>query len=203
VAKGVLGYGLIQSSGLGYGGMVTVIYKPVVLFTSGEILLDVKGLAESAGIAADRAGNPGRWSTWRKTGGKYEYAGKSGNWRPILNNQVWAEPPSAAGLQGRFVATGGTGNTALGGTSAVFVQTTYRFLPGGRLVREGLASSTSQASGASTVTGSKGERAGRYTIEGLTLKIVYDDGRQDSAILMTHPTDKDIIWINGIAYTRE
>jgi hypothetical protein len=207
VPKGVLGYGLIQSSGLGYGGMVAVIYKPVVLFTSGDILLEVKGLADPGGIAADRAANPARWSTWRKTGGKYEYAGKSGTWRPILNNQVWTEPPSTSALQGRFVATGGTGNTAMGGTSAVFAQTTYRFLPGGRLIREGFASSSSEASGGgsttSVVMGSKGERAGRYTIDGLTLKVTFDDGRQDSAILMTHPTDKDIIWINGIAYTRE
>lgn len=201
--KGVVGYGLIQSSGLGYGGMVTIIYKPVVLFTSGDILLDVKSLANPGGIAADKAANPRRWSTWRKTAGKYEYVGGSGAWRPILNNQIWTEPPTAAGLQGRFVATGGTGNTALGGASAVFTQTTYRFLPGGRLVREGLASSTSEVPGASTVAGSKGERAGRYTIEGLTLKIDYDDGTSDSAVLMTHPKDKDIIWINGIAYTRE
>jgi hypothetical protein len=183
--------------------MVTVIYKPVVLFTSGDILLDVKSLAEPGGIAADKAANPEHWSTWRKSGGKYEYVGGSGTWRPILNNQVWTQPPSAAGLQGRFVAAGGTGNVAMGGTSAVFTQTTFRFLPGGRLVREGLASSTSEASGASTVTGSKGERAGRYTIDGLTLTIAYDDGSSDSAILMTHPKDKDIIWINGIAYTRE
>jgi len=201
--QGITGYGLIQSYGLGYGGMMVVRYEPAVLFVSGDILLDVTGLANPDGIVADKAAHPDHWSKWRKTGSTYEYASRSGKWNGLVNNQIWTTPPSSAGLSGRFTATGGGGDMALGGTSAVFTQTSYTFQPGGRVTREGLASATSEAGGASTVSGSHGDRSGRFTIDGLTLTITYDDGRRDTAILMTHPTDKDIIWIDGVAYTRE
>ncbi|MBW8881625.1 MAG: hypothetical protein JF615_09440 [Asticcacaulis sp.] len=197
---GILGYGLTQSYGVGYGGMIIVKFEPAVLFTSGEILLDVTGLNDLHG---DRAAHPGDWSHWRKASGAYEYESEPGTWKPILNNQVWTTPPSAAGLQGRFTATGGGGNTALGGTSAVFVETSYTFLSGGRVVRDGVASSTAEAGDVGTVAGSHSGRQGRYTIDGLNMKIVYEDGSQESLILMTHPTDKDIIWIDGTAYTRD
>jgi len=201
--QGITGYGLIQSYGMGYGGMMVVRYDPAVLFASGDILLDVTGLADPDGVAADKAAHPEHWSKWRKTGNTYEYASRSGKWNGLVNNQVWTTPPSAAGLTGRFTATGGGGNTALGGTSAIFTQTSYTFQPGGRITREGLASATSEASSASTVAGSRRNRSGRFTIDGLTLTITYDDGRKDTAILMTHPTDANIIWIDGVAYTRE
>lgn len=196
----ILGYGLTQSYGMGYGGMIIVKFEPAVLFGSGEILLDADGLKD---VAADKAANPDHWSIWRTSGGVYEYRTESGKWNPILNNQVWRTPPSTVGLQGRFTATGGGGNTAMGGTSAVFVETSYTFLPGGRLERDGVASSTAQASDVSTVAGSHTGRQGRYAIDGLNLKISYDDGRQETVILMTHPKDKDIIWIDGTAYIRK
>jgi len=201
--QGITGYGLIQSYGMGYGGMMVVRYDPAVLFASGDILLDVTGLADPGGVAADKVAHPDHWSKWRKTGNTYEYASRSGKWNGLVNNQVWTTPPSAAGLTGRFTATGGSGNTALGGTSAIFTQTSYTFQPGGHVTREGLASATSEAGSASAVASGHGNRSGRFAIDGLTLTITYDDGRKDTAILMTHPTDENIIWIDGVAYTRE
>ncbi|ESQ93603.1 hypothetical protein ABAC460_00610 [Asticcacaulis sp. AC460] len=197
--KGILGYGLIQTAGMGYGGMVTIKFVPAVLFSSGDILLDVTGLSDPA---AHRAANPDDWSNWRKTGGIYEYRGASGQWRPILGNKVWTQVPDTSGLQGRFTATGGGGNLAVGGTDAVFVETSYSFLPGGRMVRDGVASASSSFGDTSTVTGASGGRPGRYVIEGLALKITYDDGHRESRVLMTHPDDKDIIWLDGTAYIR-
>ncbi|EGF92740.1 hypothetical protein ABI_11770 [Asticcacaulis biprosthecium C19] len=198
--KGILGYGLIQTTGMGYGGMVTIKFVPVVLFSSGDILLDVKGLSDPAG---HRAANPEDWSSWRKTTGAYEYRGASGQWRPILGNKVWTTLADTSGLHGRFKATGGGGNLAVGGTDAVFVETSYTFLPGGRIVRDGVAGASSSFGSASTVTGANSGRTGRYLIDGLTLKITYDNGAQESLILMTHPDDGGIIWLDGTAYTRD
>jgi hypothetical protein len=207
-AKGdIQGYGLITQYGLGYGGMVTFNFEPVVLYRSGDMLKDLKGLANPAGATADRAANPKRWTRWRLAGGVYEYAQTDGKWGKIYNNKVWATPP-LANLSGRYVTTGGGGNTAMGGTDAVFVQTTYEFLPGGRLVRDGFASATSSFEGggarSSTVTGARqGARAGRYTVDGLFMNIAYDDGGRDRVTFMTHPSDPDIIWINGADYIRK
>jgi len=201
--QGITGYGLIQYYGMGYGGMMVVRYDPAILFASGDILLDVTGLADPGGVVADKVAHPDHWSKWRRSGGSYEYLSRSGKWNRLVNNQVWTTPPSAAGLTGRFTATGGGGNTAVGGTSAVFTQTSYTFQPDRRVTREGLASATSEAGSASTVASGHGNRSGRFTIDGLNLTITYEDGRRDTAILMTHPTDANIIWIDGVAYTRE
>ena len=198
------GYGLIQTYGMGYGGMITVKFQPAVLFQNGEILTDLDGLADPAG---DRRANPAHWSRWRQTGGVYEYATQSGKWNKVLNNQVWRSAPVTS-LSGRFTHTGGGGNLAVGGTDAVFTQRSFDFLPGGRVARDALASASSSVEGGgsktSTTTASRsGQRVGRYTVQGLTLQIAFDDGSRESHTFMTYPRDPGIIWIDGAAYTRK
>ena len=189
---------------MGYGGMITVKFEPAVLFQNGEILTDLDGLADPA---RDRRANPAHWSRWRQTGGVYEYATESGKWNKVLNNQVWRSTPVTS-LSGRFTHVGGGGNLAMGGTDAVFTQRTFDFLPGGRVARDALASASSSVEGGgsktSTTTASRsGQRVGRYTVQGLTLQIAYDDGSRESHTFMTYPRDPGIIWIDGAAYTRK
>jgi len=203
----VLGYGLIQTYGSGYGGMVTVKFTPVVLFRSGEILTDMKGMTAPGGLAADRRANPGRWSKWRQQGGVYQYQNRSGEWRPVNGNKVWTTPPNA-NLSGKYVSTGGGGNLSVGGSDAVFVERSYTFQPGGRVTLGGFSSASSSFEGggsrSSTVTNARRPaKTGRYTVSGLTMTIAYDDGGSDQVLLMTYPTDPDIIWINGEAYTKD
>ncbi len=159
----ITGYGLILSYGFGYGGMVIAKYEPAVLFTSGDILLDVEAMAEPQALDSDKQAHPDHWSQWRRTGATYEYRTKSGKWNQVAGNKVWATPPVAK-LSGAFEHVGGGGNLAFGGTSAVFTQSTYNFQPGGRVVRRGLASAGSEVEGGGsttrTTTASHGEQVG-------------------------------------------
>lgn len=203
-ASAIHGYGLIQTYGMGYGGMITVKFTPAVLFRSGEILTDMDGLADPV---ADRRANPGHWSRWRQSAGTYEWAGESGKWHKILGNQVWTSAPATA-LTGRFVSVGGGGNLAVGGTTGIFLQSSYEFLPGGRVVREGTASASTEASGGGSTTrtttaSNSGRRPGRYAVQGLNLHITYDDGARETLTYMSHPKDPGIIWLNGTSYTRK
>jgi hypothetical protein len=202
----IQGYGLIQAYGMGYGGMITVRFKPVVLFRSGDLLLDIAGLANSAGPAADRRASPKHWSRWRQAGGVYQYAKSDGSWGGVHDNQVWTSPPTAK-LGGVYESTGGTGSIATSGSDAVFVRSSFEFRPGGRVVRQGFAGSSTavEAGGSrtSTVTGARqGPRAGRYSVEGMFLTIAYDDGGRERATFMTHPSDPNIVWVNGVDYVR-
>jgi hypothetical protein len=205
--RDIQGYGLILQYGLGYGGMVTSSFEPVVLFRSGDMLKDLKGLNTPGGASADRQANPKRWTRWRLAGGVYQWAQSNGEWGKIYNNKVWTSAP-VTNLSGRYVATGGGGNTAMGGTDAVFVQTAFEFLPGGRVVRDGFASASSSVEGGgsrtSTVTGARqGPRTGRYSVDGVFMTIAYDDGSRERVTFMSYPTDPDIVWINGSDYVRK
>ena len=207
LGQAVQGYGLIQSYGFGYGGMMIVNLEPAILFKSGEVATDISAVAAPGGLEADRRAHPNHWTRWRQTGGVYEFATQSGKWNKFFGDKVWSTPPSMAGLRGVFTHVGGAGNLAIGGTDAVFTQSSFEFLPGGRLIRQGLASGSSEATGGGgttrTVTNAKSGRAGRYSVDGLTMSVVYDGGGQESLVLMTHPSDPDIIWLNGQSYTRQ
>lgn len=197
----VAGFGILLNYGFGYGGMTIARYDPIVLFQDGSILTDIEGLADPS---ADRRAHPDHWSRWRQTSGRYEYLAEDGQWRAIPDGQVWKSPPNASRLAGRFTHVGGGGNLAFGGTSGVFAQTSYAFLSGGRLIREGVASASAEAGDTRTVTGSQsGGRGGRYSVSGFTIDVRYDDGGRESMILMTHPRDPDIIWLDGVSYVRK
>ena len=196
----IAAFGMLLNYGMGYGGMIVASYDPVVLFADGSILTDVTGLADQA---ADKRANPSHWSRWRQAGGRYEFLTRGGEWHAIPAEQVWTSPPNASRLIGRFTHVGGGGNLALGGTSAVFAQTSYIFQPGGRLTREGMASASAEAGETRTVTGSRsGARGGRYSVNGFTIDVHYDDGQREQMVLMTHPRDPNIIWLDGTSYTR-
>jgi len=201
---GIQGYSLIQRYGMGYRGMITIRLVPVVLFKSGDLLTDLDGLSTPGGALADKRAHPAHWSQWRRNGGIYQYRDRDGGWAAFYQNKVWTSQAVAA-LQGRYVRIGGTGNLATGGTDAVFSQSSFHFQPGGRVVREGFAgASASAGNGASSVVsgGRATPRTGRYVLSGLGMAISYDDGASERLTLMTHPSDPNIIWIDGLEYTR-
>jgi len=200
----IQGYSLIQGYGTGYGGMITIRLEPVVLFKSGDLLTDLAGLSTPGGALADRRIHPAHWSQWRRNGSTYQYRDQDGSWATFYQNKVWTSQAVAA-LQGRYVRVGGTGSLATGGTDAVFSQSSFDFQPGGRVLREGFAgASASAGNGASSVTsgGRATPRVGRYVVKDLGMAISYDDGASERLTLMTHPSDPNIIWIDGLEYTR-
>lgn len=188
-------------SKMGLGGFIALDIYPVVLFKSGELLTDVRGLRFAGGLAAHRAAHPDAWSRWRRAGGKVQMQ-KAGEWANLPFEQTYARLPGDLRLSGRFRSTSGTGNVAMGGTQSVTVVDEYRFSPDGRIVRSGAVGSTASAGGTSVVTrGGPGERVGRYRVDGLLLRIAYDDGSHEQRVLIADP-DKPggTLWLDGESY---
>lgn len=186
---------------MGLGGFIALDIYPVVLLKGGELLTDVRGLRFAGGLAAHRAAHPDRWTQWRRAGGKVQ-ALKDGAWTALPFDNTYARLPPDLRLAGRFRSTSGVGNLAVGGQQSVTVVDEYRFSPDGRVVRTGAVGSTAQAGGTRVVTrGGPGERAGRYRLDGLLLRIDYDDGSREQRVLITDPAKPGgVLWLDGESY---
>lgn len=186
---------------MGLGGFIALDIYPVVLLKNGELLTDVRGLRHAGGLAAHRAAQPDQWSRWRRAGGKVQVM-KDGAWADLPFDNTYARLPADLRLAGRFRSTSGVGNVAVGGSQSVTVVDEYRFGPDGRVVRTGAVGSTAQAGGTSVVMrGGPGERAGRYRVDGLLLRIDYDDGSREQRVLITDPAKPGgVLWLDGESY---
>ena len=186
---------------MGLGGFIALDIFPVVLFKSGEVLTDVRGLSFAGGLAAHRTAHPDAWSRWRRDGDQLQLL-KGGKWAKLPFNKTYPQLPPELRLAGRFRSTRGTGNVAVGGQQSVMVVDEYRFSPDGSVVRSGAVGSTAQAGGTTVATrGGPGERAGRYRVEGLLLRIAYDDGTSEQRVLITDPEKPGgALWLDGESY---
>lgn len=192
-------FGFDSAAAMGVGGFITTRIYPVVLFKNGDVLTDVEGLAFKGGLEAHRRAYPAKWGKWRRSGGTIEITGSKG-WEKLSFPATYQALPDDFRLNGLYRHLGGTGNVAIGGTDAVSVVTDYTFFADGRMIRGGAAGAQSQAGNTSTVIASTPpNRRGRYRIDGLTLAVTYDDGRQEQMIIVTDPKDpKGAIWLDGV-----
>lgn len=186
---------------MGLGGFIALDIYPVVLFKSGEVLTDVRGLRFAGGLAAHRAAHPGAWSRWRRDGEQLQML-KAGEWAKLPFNKTYARLSPELRLAGRYRSTSGTGNVAAGGQQSVTVVDEYRFSADGSVVRSGAVGSTAQAGDTSVATrGGPGTRAGRYRVDGLLLRIDYDDGEREQRVLITDPEKPGgALWLDGESY---
>jgi len=188
---------------MGVGGFITLDIYPVVLMKSGEALTDVKGLAAPGGWEAHRRSNPQDWTRWRREGGKLELQKKKG-WAPLPFQTTYAQLPGDLRLDGLYRDLEGAGTIGAGGTQSVTVYDEYRFRADGTVERTGGAGSTAEADDASVATSiRKASRKGRYTVDGLTLRIRYEDGASEHRILIADPKDPGrAIWLDGTGYVK-
>lgn len=194
-------FGFDTRAAMGVGGFITTDIYPIVLFRDGIALTDVEGLAFAGGLDAYRRVHPEDWTRWRREGLEYQLE-KKGKWERIAFRKTYATLPAGFRLSGRFQSLSGTGNVAVGGTASVTVVSDYSFDTNGRVVRGGASGSSTSAGGASVVTSNvAASRRGHYAVEGVTLRIRYDDGSQEQRILVTDPDDpKSAIWLDGRSY---
>lgn len=184
---------------MGLGGFIALDIYPVVLFKSGELLTDVRGLRFAGGLAAHRLAHPDAWTRWRRDGGQLL---KAGQWAKLPFNKTYARLPPDLRLTGTFRSVGGTGNVAVGGSQTVTVVDEYRFSADGRVMRSGAVGSTAQAGDTSVVTsGGPRQRSGGYRMDGLLLRIDFDDGSREQRVLITDPEKPGgALWLDGESY---
>ncbi|MBM3484904.1 MAG: hypothetical protein FJX66_16650, partial [Alphaproteobacteria bacterium] len=202
LADQIEGFGFDQRPVIGNGGMIMLDIYPVVLFKDGRLLTDVGGLDFAGGIEAHQQENPRAWTRWRKSDGRFELLGGD-KWRPFAFNAIYDKVPPGFRLTGRYDTMANTGNIAIGGTDSVTVWEAYEFWPGGEVIK-GRTAGADVAGGdyRTTAQATSPDRRDRYSIDGLTLSITYDDGASESVILVTDPKDPDVIWLNGRGFVK-
>lgn len=196
-------FGFDTRTTMGIGGFLTTEVYPVVLFSDGRLLTDMEGLLFPGGPAAHRAAHPKDWTRWRRQGGELQVAGTKG-WQKLPFQSTFRQLPAGLQLDGLYRRLGGTGNVAMGGSATVAAWSEYRFTPDGRVSRGGGAGARAEAGGGSVVTRSQAAgQQGRYRIEGVTLHIRYDDGSEETRLIVTDPMDPGgAIWLDGRGYVQ-
>ncbi|MCW5620235.1 MAG: hypothetical protein KIS79_03915 [Burkholderiales bacterium] len=192
------GFNLRTGSG---GGMVSVDIYPVVLFRNGDALQEIAQIDPAHIDPSVRRG--GAWTRWRRANGKLEIEGKQG-WEALAFQRTYSTLPPDFRLDGLFRSLSGAGTATVGDTTAAAAWSAYRFFTDGRVIRGPGAGASAELQDASVAAGSMApERRGRYRIDGLTLHIVYDDGREERTLFVTDPAlPNSTIWIDGVGYAR-
>jgi hypothetical protein len=196
-------FGFDMRTVMGIGGFLTQDIYPVVLFRNGEALTDVKGLTYSGGLDAYRRAHPEDWTQWQRSGGRVQLKTSKG-WKALPFPTTYQSLPSQFRLNGTYRSLSGTGNVAVGGSASVAAWRAYTFSSDGRIMRGNGAGSSASSGGSSVVTSSVApNQRGRYEIDGLVLRINYDDGSTENRIIITDPKDpKSVIWLDGTSYVR-
>jgi hypothetical protein len=181
----------------GYGGVVMDTF-PVVLFRNGDLLMDVSALADTGGLEAHKKSKPDEWQKWRRSGGKLQRTGSEG-WRDLAYQVTYPRLPDDFRLNGKFNSTSGIGTAG----ESVVAYRQYRFLANGQVECEAGVGSNSKVANSTTVSKTVApNRKGSYRVEGLTLRIAYEDGSNESYVLVTDPKDPRAIWLDGVGYTQ-
>lgn len=205
LAAGIDSFAFDSRMRMGVGGALYPVPVPVVLFRDGQALTDVQGLGFAGGLVAHRRAHAAAWTRWRRSGGRLQLLSAKSGWRNLAYNVAYSTLPNGFMLDGAYRSLSGSGTTAIGGTDSVAAWREYAFAPNGRVVRGGGAGAYAAIGGGSTaVSGIAASRRGRYRIDGIVLKIQYDDGSREERIIVTNPEDgKAAIWLNGTGYSRQ
>lgn len=200
-----------STTGFGAGGMVTVAFEPLILFTDGSYYEIDDAALEDTDLAAERAAHPRRFGRWTGGGTRFVLTGTGGKPNDYQLQQgsfFKAFPAGAAPLSGPFKATGGGGNAAMGGDVFIMTQSILNFGAGGRFTNDRFAGAMN--SGASTGVGSTvrggGKGGGTYSVDRHTLTLRHADGRTERRFFAfsSHKTpaqvDKDMIFVGDTAY---
>ena len=180
------------------GAMVSVSIYPVLLFSSGDALLDIALLDPAHVDPSTRRG--AAWTRWRRNDGKLEIEVKDA-WEALAFPKTYSALPSDMRLDGRYRHVAGRDTT--GSASSASAGPEYRFFADGRAIVAPGAGASSAAQDAPAASSVAPEHDGRYRIEGLTLRIVYEDGREERRLLVADPAlPHGTIWIDGAAHAR-
>ncbi|PSB55316.1 hypothetical protein [Chamaesiphon polymorphus] len=193
-------FGFDTRASIGVGGFVTQDIYPVVLFRNGNALKNVSALTSANGLAEHRQARPKDWTQWRRSSGKVELLTATKGWKALPFSATYQALPADFQLNGTYRSLSGTGNVAIGGSASVAAWKTYTFSSDGRVIR-GSGAGGSNA-GVATSSVSPAQR-GRYKIDGLMLRMTYDDGSTEERLIIANPKDpKTAIWLDGTGYSR-
>ena len=181
---------LHRGHGMGFGGAITVAYRPRVLYADGRYTTDAKEALST------RPRIDGRW---QRQGGGYLLQPDKPGAKPERIEPKMAARPAARGttLQGEYRSLSGVGAT---GTNVPLVAAAraLHFAKDGTLTDKASASTTTADVAA---TGHRGAAA-RYALDGWTITMTGGDGRADTRLFYFFPDGDDVIGVGGSTLSR-
>lgn len=179
---------LAQGYGSGYGGMVTVEFRPAVLYRDGTYSADsATALTEAAVLA-------GRWSE-EGDGWRLEPDGEE----PVDVPASMAARPAVGGatLEGVYRNIGGVGAPGTG-VPVVVAWSEVEFSGDGTL----RAAQGGGVDAGDVGAGGQSSATGRYTLDGWTATVEYDDGRTETGLFYLYPDSDGAIGFLGRTLSR-
>jgi hypothetical protein len=172
------------ATGFGVGGMVTIDYRPLILFRDGSYFAVDGDALEDLDLGLLRRTKPARFGRWSRTAGGYaltDSSGRTSEARLQGGKFFRAFPAEALGgrLSGTYRRLSGGGNTAYGGDVMIATQNQLVFSPDGRFSRSAAGGGTSSGgwTGVGVTTASRtGPAAGSYRIERYTITLTDRNG---------------------------
>ncbi len=176
---------LDETWNMGYGGMMVLDYRPIVLFADGSYTTD-------AAHAID--GNVTRHGRWHVSNGNYVLTPSSGKTgKSISTNRVALPARRNQRLAGRYSGFSGIGGGATG-TAAVVSTSSYDFAADGTVRISGsVGSSTPDDGNGSVVTRTRKDDIARYRLDGHTITFMYADGRVQQMLFYFLSRKEDVI----------
>ena len=169
---------------IGYGGAMTMTFRPVVLFNDASYYEIDEAPLEDIDLAAERAAHPRRFGRWARQGATFtlfDDKGRGHDYAMGTGNFFKAYPATGqAGLTGSYSSVTGGGNSAVGGTTGYLADSRMTFSPDGRFTTgQSVAFSQSPAQTGVAIAGHSRNPAkggGRYITDRYTLTLVAADG---------------------------
>ena len=176
---------------MGYGGMMVLEYRPVVLYADGTLTYN-RTLAVAAKPSID--------GHWRLQGGKVSLMSLDGKPRgQVFVHQAGRPAKPGQKLSGRFSSFSGLGGGGTGTTSVV-AWSNYDFAADGTVRFSGGAGASTPKNGsekASVVTRSSTKNTARYSLDGHTITFTFADGSTQRLLFYFMGSKEDMIVVGS------
>lgn len=173
-----------STTGFGVGGMMTIDFEPLIFLRDGTYFEIADTALEDVDLPAERLAKPrlfGRWTRAAKGFVLTDHKGRANDYA-LGDGSFFRAFPATPGeaVTRSYRRLSGGGNSALGGSVAIAIESRYDFHPDGRYGRGGSVGAIN--SGADTGVGTsigrrRAPEGGRYALDRHTLTLTGADGR--------------------------
>lgn len=173
-----------STTGFGVGGMMTIDFEPLIFLRDGTYYEIADTALEDVDLSAERLAEPRRFGRWTRAGKGFvltDHKGKSNDYA-LGDGSFFRAFPATSGetVKRSYRRLSGGGNSALGGSVTIAIESRYDFRSDGSYGRGGSVGAVN--SGADTGVGTaigrrRGPEGGRYALDRHTLTLTGADGR--------------------------
>ncbi|HEU4689530.1 MAG TPA: hypothetical protein VFS23_14250 [Vicinamibacterales bacterium] len=194
---------LSQEYTFGLGGMTIIEFRPYLLFKDGSILRSPSDAPADLDVSRSRAARPKDWGRFAITSDRIQVQWGDGKSQTI--DKWWTARPATSGgrLSGPYRYSGGSGNTALGGSAMVVRSSQYRFNTDGTFSNDTFGGGSNSSLGVQTAAGSGRQGGGSYHLDGYTIELKTTDGRVQRLLFFFFPDSEDAIGVGNQVLSKQ